>query len=108
MRDNRKHRRLSDIDIMTGKNEKHITTHLNSNLPDAEIENRERSRVLYSAIDALPKNQRKAFILNKYENLNYKEISKIMNKSVSSIESLLFRAKKNLQVKLYNYYKDNL
>jgi RNA polymerase sigma-70 factor (ECF subfamily) len=108
IRDNRKHRRLSDIDIMTGKNEKHISTHLNPNLPDTEIENRERSRVLYSAIDELPTNQREAFILNKYENLNYKEISEIMNKSISSIESLLFRAKKNLQVKLYNYYKENL
>lgn len=108
IRDNKKHKRLSDIDIMTGKNEKHISTNLNSNLPDSDIENRERSRVLYSAIDTLPKNQRKAFILNKYENLNYKEISKIMNKSVSSIESLLFRAKRNLQEKLYNYYKENL
>jgi len=72
------------------------------------MENRERSRVLYGAIDELPKNQRKAFILNKYENLNYKEISEIMNRSISSVESLLFRAKKNLQVKLYNYYKENL
>ena len=108
IRDNKKHKRLSDIDIMTGKNEKHISTNLNLNLPDADIENRERSHVLYGAIDELPKNQRKAFILNKYENLNYKEISEIMNKSISSIESLLFRAKRNLQEKLYDYYKDNL
>jgi len=106
IRDNKKHKRL--IDIMTGKNEKHISTNINLNLPDADIENRERSHVLYGAIDELPKNQRKAFILNKYENLNYKEISEIMNKSISSIESLLFRAKRNLQEKLYDYYKDNL
>lgn len=108
IRDNKKHRRLSDIDIMTGKEEKHISTNQNSKLPDAEIENRERSQVLYGAIVELPKNQREAFILNKYENRNYKEISEIMNKSVSSIESLLFRAKRNLQEKLYNYYKENL
>ena len=108
IRDNRKHKQVNNIDLMYSKGEKHLAIESNPVLPDVELENRERSVVLFNAIDELPKKQRKAFILNKYENLNYKEISEIMKKSVSSIESLLFRAKRNLQEKLYNYYKDNL
>jgi len=53
----------------------------------------------------LPKNQQIAFVLNKYDELSYKTISEVMDISVSSVESLLFRAKKTLQSKLINYYK---
>ena len=49
----------------------------------------------------LPENQRTALILNKYEELSYKEIAEIMGTSLSSVESLLFRAKNNLE-KIFN------
>lgn len=73
--------------------------------PQSDMENAQRSRIIYAAIDALPENQRIAFTLNKYEDLSYKEISEIMKLSLSSVESLMHRAKKNLQKKLYNCYK---
>ena len=73
--------------------------------PQSELENTQRSKIMHEAIDTLPKNQRIAFTLNKYEDLSYKEISEIMELSVSSVESLMHRAKKNLQKKLYNCYK---
>jgi RNA polymerase sigma-70 factor (ECF subfamily) len=41
-----------------------------------------------------------ALILKKYDNLSYGEIAKIMKCSVSAVESLLVRAKRNLQEKL--------
>ncbi len=56
------------------------------------------------AINKLPKKQRIAFILSKYQDFSYKEIADIMELSVSSIESLLHRAKKNLQKHLLNTY----
>ena len=56
------------------------------------------------AIDRLPENQKAAFTLNKIEGLSYSEIADIMHKSVSSVESLLHRAKQKLQEILYNYY----
>ncbi len=37
----------------------------------------------------------------------YNEIAKVMSLSVSSVESLLFRAKQNLQKYLGNYYHKN-
>jgi RNA polymerase sigma-70 factor (ECF subfamily) len=52
------------------------------------------------AVNGLPENQRVAFILAKYQDLSYKQIAEIMGISLSSVESLLFRAKGNLQKKL--------
>ncbi len=53
--------------------------------------------MLFGAIDKLPENQRLAFILNKVEGLSYQEVSEVMETSVSSVESLLHRAKNNLR-----------
>lgn len=64
---------------------------------DSNIERSENKRMLKQAINALPENQRIAFILSKYQELSYKEIAKVMGVSLSSVESLLFRAKANLQ-----------
>ncbi|HPJ54933.1 MAG TPA: sigma factor-like helix-turn-helix DNA-binding protein, partial [Bacteroidales bacterium] len=49
--------------------------------------------------------QKKAFVLSKYDDLSYKEISEVMKLSVSSVESLIFRAKQNLQKKLLDCYR---
>jgi RNA polymerase sigma-70 factor (ECF subfamily) len=73
--------------------------------PGFQLENRQRANLLHTAIDSLPQNQKVAFTLSKYEELSYQEISDVMDLSVSSIESLLHRAKKNLQKKLYKCYK---
>ena len=69
------------------------------------MENEQRAAILYDAINSLPENQKVAFTLNKYEDLSYQEIADVMEISISSVESLLFRAKKNLQKKLYKCYK---
>lgn len=65
-----------------------------------KMEVQERRELLHWAIDSLPENQRKAIILNKYEDLSYKEVADIMNLSLSAVESLIFRAKTNLEKKL--------
>jgi RNA polymerase sigma-70 factor (ECF subfamily) len=70
--------------------------------PEGRITSRENRLILKRSINALPENQRIAFILSKYQDLSYKEIAEVMNVSVSSVESLLFRAKSNLQKKLVN------
>lgn len=61
---------------------------------------------LKNAIDSLPRKQKIAFVLNKYQNFSYKEIAEIMEMSLSSIESLLHRAKTNLQTKLITVYNN--
>lgn len=67
---------------------------------DSSIDRRENKAMLKKAISSLPENQRIAFILSKYKDLSYKEIAEVMSITVSSVESLLFRAKANLQKQL--------
>lgn len=76
-----------------------------NNTPET-IEYSERAELLKKAIDSLPENQRIAFTLCKYDELSYQEITDIMNLSLSSVESLIHRAKLNLQKKLITYYKN--
>ncbi|MCB0649941.1 MAG: sigma-70 family RNA polymerase sigma factor [Saprospiraceae bacterium] len=74
--------------------------------PGVLMENKERSMVLFSKIDELPESQRVVFTLCKLDDLSYREAAEIMKTSVSSVESLMFRAKKNLQKNLEDYYKN--
>lgn len=75
------------------------------NHPGIQLENKEKNEILFAAINKLPEAQRIVYTLNKIEDMSYKEVSEITKKSISSIESLLFRAKKNLQGLLHDYYK---
>lgn len=74
--------------------------------PGVSMEQKENAATLFKAINLLPENQRVAFTLHKLEGLSYQEVSDIMKTTVSSVESLMHRAKSNLQKKLEDYYKD--
>lgn len=76
--------------------------------PDDELENRQRRDNLYRAINELPERQRVAFSLSKLDDLSYQDIAEVMGLSVSSVESLIHRAKLGLQKKLYACYKKGL
>ncbi len=76
--------------------------------PDREYENDQRRENLYKAINSLPERQRVAFTLSKLEDLPYQEIAEIMGVSLSSVESLIHRAKLSLQKKLYQCYKKGI
>jgi len=75
--------------------------------PGVEMENRERSAILFTAIDQLPDSQRVAFTLQQVEGLSLIEIGSVMEKTTSSIESLLHRAKTNLRKILRSYYEEH-
>lgn len=74
--------------------------------PGIVLENKEKAKVLFTAIDKLAENQKTAFILHKAEGLTYTEVAEVMQVSVSSVESLLFRAKQKLQKLLSDYYQN--
>ena len=65
----------------------------------------EMQRQVSSALQRLPANQRLAVILKRYDNLSYKEIARILDCSVSAVDSLLVRAKRNLGKNLASYEK---
>lgn len=74
--------------------------------PGISLDNKETAAKLFKAIDQLPANQKIAFTLHKVEGLSYQEISDVMKASVSSVESLMHRAKNNLKTYLEEYYRN--
>lgn len=98
---------LGFIKLLTGRKEELPGTAGESfDHPGVQLENMERTKILYGAIGGLPENQRVAFTLHEFEGLSYKDISGVMEVSVPAVESLIFRAKKNLREKLHDYYKE--
>lgn len=71
-----------------------------------ELENKERRQILNKVISSLPKNQRIAFVLHKFDEMSYKEIATVMNISLSSVESLIHRAKENLRNRLHLQFSE--
>ncbi|MCB0753662.1 MAG: sigma-70 family RNA polymerase sigma factor, partial [Ignavibacteriae bacterium] len=69
---------------------------------------KERKEILDWALSKLPDNQRTAIILSKYEGFSNKEITEIMDMSLSAVEALMHRAKKNLQKELKDYFEKHL
>lgn len=57
----------------------------------------ERARELYAAIDRLKYEQRVALTLHCFNDMSYKEVAEVMEVSLSKVETLIFRAKKNLK-----------
>lgn len=82
-----------------------VDNHIQVESCETRLVTEEQRAILYNSINRLSKNQKIAFTLNKLDELSYKEIAEIMNISVSSVESLLHRAKKNLQKSLLNFFK---
>ncbi len=75
--------------------------------PGVKLEQQERAKVLFNAISRLPEQQKVAFTLHRIEGLTYQEIAEVMQTSLSSVESLLHRAKQNLRKWLAQYYQED-
>lgn len=88
-----------------GKNRNREITAQPGDQPEGHLADQQRADMLHRAIDRLPEKQRIAFTLNKYEELSYKEIAEVMEISLSAVETLIHRAKLNLQKQLYACYK---
>ncbi len=73
--------------------------------PGIQAENKEKAAVLFKAINSLPEKQKLAFTLLKVQGMNYEEACEIMQQNIKAVESLISRAKVNLQKQLEEYYK---
>lgn len=73
--------------------------------PGVLLERQEQAKILFLAIEKLPEQQKTAFVLHKLEELPYSEIAEIMQLSLSSVESLMFRARQNLKTYLGKWYQ---
>ena len=88
------------------QNEFEISNVSNFEHPGILLENKEKSKLLFEIINELGENQKTAFLLSKVDGLSNPEIAEIMKLSVSSVESLVFRAKSTLKEKISNKFKE--
>jgi RNA polymerase sigma-70 factor (ECF subfamily) len=65
--------------------------------PGAALEQCERDRRLAAAVDALPPRQRAAIVLTYQEGLGNAEVAAVLDTSVSGVETLLVRARRELR-----------
>lgn len=102
----RRRRRARLVDLESGEHgapefpDTHTATPAHAAL-GAELE-----RVVTAAIAALPESQRLAVILRRYEEMSYEEIAAVLETSVPSVKSLLFRARTDLKERLAPYLGD--
>lgn len=71
--------------------------------PHARMQQQELAAIVQQALDTLNERQRIAVVLNKFEDMNYAEISEVMGLSTKAIKSLLSRARENLRQALQGY-----
>ncbi|HEY0827040.1 MAG TPA: sigma-70 family RNA polymerase sigma factor [Bacilli bacterium] len=73
-------------------------------LPEQTMLRNEKVFMVRDAINNLPEKQRSALILREYEQLDYQEIANILEQTVSSVKSLLFRARASVKTQLEPYF----
>lgn len=105
LRKKKRKKRFAFLQSLFGVNEEEVRHDPEFNHPGVALENKENAKILFRAIDKLPDNQKTAFTLHKLEGLSYQEVAEVMQCSVSSVESLMHRAKGNLRKLLEEYYQ---
>ncbi|GMK42196.1 RNA polymerase sigma factor RpoE [Paenibacillus sp. CCS19] len=77
-------------------------------VPELRLLQNERMSMVREAINNLPEKQRSALILREYEQLDYQEIASILGQTVSSVKSLLFRARASVKTQLEPYFDESM
>src|SRR5581483_6032113 len=71
--------------------------------PTRRLAQQELAEVVRRAVENLNERQRIAVVLNKFEEMNYADIARVMRLSTKAVKSLLSRARSNLRVALQPY-----
>lgn len=70
---------------------------------EQDLLRRERLAAIRKHVEALPERQRMAVVMHKYQEMDYREIAKVLKLSESATKSLLFRAYETLREKLAEF-----
>jgi RNA polymerase sigma-70 factor (ECF subfamily) len=71
--------------------------------PMQRLQRQELAAQVRQALEGLNERQRVAVVLNKFEEMNYAEIAKVMGLTTKAVKSLLSRARMNLRAALSSY-----
>lgn len=107
LRKKKRKKRFAFLQSLFGVNEEEVIQDPEFHHPGVKLENKEQAAVLFKAISKLPDNQKAAFTLHKLEGLSYQEVAEALSTTVSSVESLMHRARGNLRKILTDYYQKN-
>ncbi len=88
-------------DLLANKGEHILDDGKDIDMPEEVFEKKELKEILGAIIDSLPTNQKTVISLYYYEELTYKEISKIMELSESRISQIHSKAILNIRNKLF-------
>ena len=102
LRSKKRKKRFGFLQSLGGGDEKETIPDFHH--PGVSLDNKERATVLFKAIESLPENQKTAYTLHKLEGLSYRDVSEVLNTTVSAVESLMSRANQNLRKELEEYY----
>ena len=105
-RKKKRKKRFGFVKSIFGENNELVVDTPDFEHPGIQLDQKENAKVLFKTLEQLPENQRIAFVLNKLDGLSYKEVADIMETTVSTIESLLHRAKKNLKKYIEDYLQE--
>ncbi len=75
--------------------------------PGDALLHKEMQEAIDQAMEKLPDRQRMALVLRRFEHMPYDEIAKVMELTVSSVKSLLFRARLQLREELQAYLDES-
>jgi RNA polymerase sigma-70 factor (ECF subfamily) len=101
----RRRRRARLVPLETDDPDRPPLEHADTTVPSAsEVAlHSELQDAVGRAIASLPEAQRTAVILRRYEEMPYEEIAKVLQTTVSSVKSLLFRARSELRQQLKGF-----
>lgn len=85
-----------------------ISKFIDQQTPAHTLEQKEAAEELFKAIEKLPDMQKQVFLKHKFENFSHKEICESFNLTSGAVESLIYRAKLNLQKSLIEFFNNNL
>lgn len=107
LRSKKRNKWFASLDLLFGDEKKQIDPEDDALKPGEDMEIDENKKVLHDALKKLPEKQNIAIALSHFEDLSYKEISEVMQISVSEVGVLINRGKKKLQKIIIDYYKKN-
>ena len=67
-----------------------------SRTPESSLLEKERAKILYEALEKLPKDMMEAVYLVYFENLTYEQAAKVLKKNKKQVDNLIYRAKNKL------------
>lgn len=97
LRSRKRKKRFGVMSRLFGDNNQPLHEPTDFHHPGIRTESREEAAMLFQLINKLPETQKTVFILNKVEELSYREIAEIVGSTEKAVDALLQRAKLNLR-----------